>query len=66
MGNRIALSGSLVAAAADTRPAIGGALVRRLVDSQFPKWAELPLRLALLDGAVHRSGFTATSTLETY
>ncbi|MER6951199.1 aminoglycoside phosphotransferase family protein [Nonomuraea sp. NPDC000554] len=28
----------------DTRPAIDAALARRLVDTQFPQWAELPLR----------------------
>jgi aminoglycoside phosphotransferase (APT) family kinase protein len=34
---------------ADTRPAINAALARRLIDAQFPQWAELPL--ALLDPA---------------
>jgi aminoglycoside phosphotransferase (APT) family kinase protein len=29
---------------ADVRPAIDAALVRRLVDAQFPRWAELPLK----------------------
>jgi aminoglycoside phosphotransferase (APT) family kinase protein len=28
---------------ADTRPAIDAALARRLVDTQFPQWADLPL-----------------------
>ncbi|EFL24010.1 putative aminoglycoside phosphotransferase [Streptomyces himastatinicus ATCC 53653] len=29
---------------ADSRPAIEAALARRLVDTQFPQWAELPLK----------------------
>ncbi|SCF76283.1 aminoglycoside phosphotransferase family protein [Streptomyces sp. Ncost-T10-10d] len=45
--------------AAGTRPAINGALVRRLVDTQFPQWAELPLKLldpAGSDHVIHRLG----------
>jgi aminoglycoside phosphotransferase (APT) family kinase protein len=38
---------------ADTRPAINGELVRRLVDTQFPQWAELPLRLLDPAGSDH-------------
>jgi aminoglycoside phosphotransferase (APT) family kinase protein len=38
---------------ADTRPAIDRALVRRLVDSQFPQWAGLPLRLFEPAGSDH-------------
>ncbi|WP_405931416.1 aminoglycoside phosphotransferase family protein [Streptomyces sp. NBC_00827] len=44
---------------ADTRPSIDGALVRRLVDAQFPQWAELPLELvdpAGSDHVIHRLG----------
>ncbi|MFE7189318.1 aminoglycoside phosphotransferase family protein [Kitasatospora sp. NPDC057541] len=44
---------------ADTRPAIDGALVRRLVDTQFPQWAGLPLELldpAGSDHVIHRLG----------
>ncbi|MEU8348609.1 MULTISPECIES: aminoglycoside phosphotransferase family protein [Streptomyces] len=43
----------------DTRPAIDTALVRRLVDSQFPQWAGLPLTLvdpAGSDHVIHRLG----------
>ncbi|MEU7744658.1 aminoglycoside phosphotransferase family protein [Nonomuraea sp. NPDC049158] len=39
----------MASASTDTRPHIDTALVRRLVDAQFPQWAELPL--ALLDPA---------------
>ncbi|GGM15934.1 phosphotransferase [Streptomyces fumigatiscleroticus] len=38
---------------ADIRPAIDGALVRRLVDSQFPQWAGLPLHLLDPAGSDH-------------
>ncbi|MER5324125.1 aminoglycoside phosphotransferase family protein [Streptosporangium roseum] len=38
---------------ADTRPAIDAALVRRLVDTQFPQWAELPLELLHPAGSDH-------------
>ncbi|MFI7611780.1 aminoglycoside phosphotransferase family protein [Nonomuraea terrae] len=43
----------------DTRPVITAALVRRLVDTQFPQWAGLPLRLvdpAGSDHVIHRLG----------
>ena len=35
------------------RPAIDAALARRLVDSQFPQWAELPLKLLDPAGSDH-------------
>jgi aminoglycoside phosphotransferase (APT) family kinase protein len=38
---------------ADFRPAIDAALVRRLVDTQFPQWAELPLKLLNPAGSDH-------------
>ncbi|MFG2541622.1 aminoglycoside phosphotransferase family protein [Streptomyces sp. NPDC048594] len=38
---------------ADTRPQIGEALVRRLVDSQFPQWAGLALKLLDPAGSDH-------------
>jgi aminoglycoside phosphotransferase (APT) family kinase protein len=41
------------------RPAITNELVRRLVDTQFPRWASLPLRLvepAGSDHVIHRLG----------
>ena len=38
---------------ADTRPAFDVELVRRLVDAQFPQWAELPLRLLDPAGSDH-------------
>ncbi|GHA08014.1 phosphotransferase [Streptomyces tauricus] len=38
---------------ADTRPAIDAALVRRLVDTQFPQWAGLPLELLDPAGSDH-------------
>ena len=44
---------------ADARPAIDAALVRRLVDTQFPQWAGLPLQLldpAGSDHVIHRLG----------
>lgn len=37
----------------DTRPDIDAALVRRLVDTQFPQWAGLPLRLLEPAGSDH-------------
>ncbi|NGO07510.1 aminoglycoside phosphotransferase family protein [Streptomyces sp. HC44] len=43
----------------DARPAIDATLVRRLVDTQFPQWAGLPLRLldpAGSDHVIHRLG----------
>jgi len=39
--------------AADPRPAIDAALARRLVDTQFPQWAELPLELLDPAGSDH-------------
>ncbi|WP_410661011.1 aminoglycoside phosphotransferase family protein [Amycolatopsis sp. lyj-112] len=36
-----------------TTPAIDAALARRLVDTQFPQWAELPLRLHAPAGSDH-------------
>ena len=42
-----------------TRPSINVALVRRLVDTQFPRWAGLPLELpdpAGSDHVIHRLG----------
>ncbi|WP_329012237.1 aminoglycoside phosphotransferase family protein [Streptomyces sp. NBC_00690] len=39
--------------AADPRPAIDAALARRLVDTQFPQWAELPLKLLDPAGSDH-------------
>ncbi|MFZ3467808.1 aminoglycoside phosphotransferase family protein [Streptomyces sp. 4.24] len=45
--------------ASHTRPVIDAALVRRLVDAQFPQWAGLPLRLldpAGADHVIHRLG----------
>jgi aminoglycoside phosphotransferase (APT) family kinase protein len=44
---------------ADVRPAIDDALARRLVDAQFPQWAELPLKPfepAGLDHVIFRLG----------
>ncbi|MFE0203784.1 aminoglycoside phosphotransferase family protein [Streptomyces sp. NPDC058985] len=44
---------------AETRPQIGEALVRRLVDSQFPQWAGLALKLldpAGSDHVIYRMG----------
>ncbi|MFB7213896.1 aminoglycoside phosphotransferase family protein [Streptomyces sp. NPDC056255] len=44
---------------ADIRPVIDTALVRRLVDTQFPQWARLPLKLldrAGSDHVIHRLG----------
>jgi aminoglycoside phosphotransferase (APT) family kinase protein len=44
---------------ADTRPVIDETLVRSLVDSQFPQWAELPLTLldpAGCDHVIYRLG----------
>jgi aminoglycoside phosphotransferase (APT) family kinase protein len=38
---------------ADLRPAIDGALARRLVDTQFPQWADLPLRPVEPGGSDH-------------
>ncbi|MFD7180366.1 aminoglycoside phosphotransferase family protein [Streptomyces sp. NPDC059904] len=38
---------------ADARPAIGEAVVRRLVDSEFPRWAGLPLKLVDPAGSDH-------------
>ena len=38
---------------ADTRPAIDTALVRRLVDAQFPQWSGLPLKLLDPAGSDH-------------
>ena len=38
---------------ADTRPTIDAALVRRLVDTQFPQWAGLPLGLLDPAGSDH-------------
>ncbi|MFH8609113.1 aminoglycoside phosphotransferase family protein [Streptomyces sp. NPDC018029] len=38
---------------ADVRPEIDAVLVRRLVDSQFPRWAELPLKLVDPAGSDH-------------
>ncbi|MGV9273225.1 aminoglycoside phosphotransferase family protein [Streptomyces griseosporeus] len=37
----------------EIRPAIDAALVRRLVDTQFPQWARLPLRLLDPAGSDH-------------
>ncbi len=45
--------------AGEARPHIDGALVRRLVDAQFPQWAGLPLTLldpAGSDHVIHRLG----------
>ncbi|MFI7320674.1 aminoglycoside phosphotransferase family protein [Streptomyces venezuelae] len=44
---------------ADPRPAIDAALARRLVDTQFPQWSALPLKLlepAGSDHVIHRLG----------
>lgn len=41
------------AEAADTLPHIDAALVRRLVDTQFPQWAALPLELLAPAGSDH-------------
>ncbi|MGN9787151.1 aminoglycoside phosphotransferase family protein [Nonomuraea sp. ZG12] len=38
---------------ADTRPTINAPLVRRLVDTQFPQWAALPLKLLDPAGSDH-------------
>ncbi|GHE14507.1 hypothetical protein GCM10010339_85460 [Streptomyces alanosinicus] len=43
----------VVARTADTRPQIDGAVVRRLVDTQFPQWAGLPLKLLNPAGSDH-------------
>ncbi|MEW1567157.1 aminoglycoside phosphotransferase family protein [Streptomyces sp. NPDC093509] len=43
----------------DSRPRIDAALVRRLIDTQFPQWAELPLERvdpAGSDHVIHRLG----------
>ncbi|MFG1956101.1 aminoglycoside phosphotransferase family protein [Nonomuraea sp. NPDC049028] len=42
-----------MASTSDTRPPIDAALVRRLVDAQFPQWAELPLKLLDPAGSDH-------------
>ncbi|MEU4175967.1 aminoglycoside phosphotransferase family protein [Streptomyces sp. NPDC026589] len=39
--------------AADPRPAIDAAVARRLVDTQFPQWADLPLKLLDPAGSDH-------------
>ncbi|WP_336207043.1 aminoglycoside phosphotransferase family protein [Nonomuraea sp. LPB2021202275-12-8] len=41
------------ASTADIRPAINAALVRRLVDTQFPQWADSPLELVDPAGSDH-------------
>lgn len=38
---------------AEARPAIDAALARRLVDTQFPQWAQLPLKLLDPAGSDH-------------
>ncbi|WP_392673727.1 aminoglycoside phosphotransferase family protein [Streptomyces sp. LN785] len=38
---------------AETRPSIDAALVRQLVDAQFPRWAKLPLKLLDPAGSDH-------------
>ncbi|MEU4998561.1 phosphotransferase [Streptomyces sp. NPDC021622] len=43
----------VTARTADTRPHIDEALVRRLVDTQFPQWAGLPLKLLNPAGSDH-------------
>ncbi|KUL31855.1 aminoglycoside phosphotransferase family protein [Streptomyces regalis] len=43
----------VTARTADTRPQIDGVLVRRLVDTQFPQWAGLPLKLLNPAGSDH-------------
>lgn len=42
-----------MAATADDRPHIDGNLVRRLVDTQFPQWSGLPLKLLHPAGSDH-------------
>ncbi|MEV0345624.1 aminoglycoside phosphotransferase family protein [Nonomuraea sp. NPDC050680] len=42
-----------MASTTDSRPSIDAALVRRLVDAQFPQWAELPLKLLEPAGSDH-------------
>lgn len=42
-----------MARTSDTRPLIDAALVRRLVDAQFPQWTELPLKLLDPAGSDH-------------
>ena len=37
----------------DRRPAIDAALARRLVDTQFPQWAHLPMKLLDPAGSDH-------------
>jgi aminoglycoside phosphotransferase (APT) family kinase protein len=54
------------ATTADTRPEIDSTLVRRLVDSQFPQWAGLPLKLldpAGSDHVIYRLGEELTVRL---
>jgi len=54
------------ARAANTRPEIGIALVRRLVDTQFPQWAGLPLKPldpAGCDHVIYRLGEELTVRL---
>ncbi|MFD8275376.1 aminoglycoside phosphotransferase family protein [Streptomyces flaveolus] len=54
------------ATTADTRPEIGSTLVRRLVDTQFPQWAGLPLKLldpAGSDHVIYRLGEELTVRL---
>ncbi|MEV1246044.1 aminoglycoside phosphotransferase family protein [Nonomuraea sp. NPDC050022] len=43
----------MASASTHTRPLIDAALVRRLVDAQFPQWAELPLKLLEPAGSDH-------------
>ncbi|MEV0256203.1 aminoglycoside phosphotransferase family protein [Streptomyces sp. NPDC050732] len=42
-----------IARTADIRPEIDAALVRRLIDTQFPRWAGLPLKLLDPAGSDH-------------
>ncbi|MGN5633266.1 aminoglycoside phosphotransferase family protein [Streptomyces sp. AC154] len=42
-----------IARSADIRPEIDAALVRRLIDTQFPRWAGLPLKLLDPAGSDH-------------
>ncbi|MER7193015.1 aminoglycoside phosphotransferase family protein [Streptomyces flaveolus] len=54
------------ATTADTRPEIDSTLVRRLVDTQFPQWAGLPLQLldpAGSDHVIYRLGEELTVRL---
>ncbi|MFH8974329.1 aminoglycoside phosphotransferase family protein [Streptomyces sp. NPDC017890] len=56
----------MVSASIPGRPPIDTSLVRRLVDGQFPQWAELPLRLleqAGSDHVIHRLGEELTVRL---